>query len=163
MTTHYSVMILYHSIKNSKEESMSKNIVKGQRKYNIEETFYKRVNSVSNDTENTRKSSWKKLINQKIKWQIIFTKWVITKTLSSDLLTVYLRLQWGKPWKRSRLKIFVNKLLQFFLFLFLYYLFFKNKCAWLGVLITTSKFFFNSIHSNFREYSELMTLFDARS
>ena len=46
---------------------MSKNIVKGQRKYNIEETFYKRVNSVSNDTENMRKSSWKKLINQKIK------------------------------------------------------------------------------------------------
>ena len=65
--SHYSVMMLYHSIKNSKEESMSKNIVKGQRKYNIEETFYKRVNSVSNETEKMRKSSWKKLINQKIK------------------------------------------------------------------------------------------------
>ena len=65
----YSTMMLYHSIINSEEERIAKNIVKEQRKYNLQQTFYSRVNSISKETgvdikgaEKLRKSAWKKLI-----------------------------------------------------------------------------------------------------
>ena len=65
----YSTMMLYHSIINSEEERIAKNIVKEQRKYNLQQTFYSRVNSISKETgvdikgaEKLRKSAWKKSI-----------------------------------------------------------------------------------------------------
>ena len=73
----YSTMMLYHSIINNEEERIAKNIVKEQRKYNLQQTFYRRVNSISKETgvdikaaEKLRKSAWKKLIKQKIKGNI---------------------------------------------------------------------------------------------
>ena len=73
----YSTMMLYHSIINSEEERITKNIVKEQRKYNLQQTFYSRVHSISKETgvdikaaEKLRKSAWKKLIKQKIKGNI---------------------------------------------------------------------------------------------
>ena len=61
----YSTMMLYHGIINS-EERVAKNIDKVQRKYNLQQTFYSRVNSVSKETgvdtkaaEKLRKSAWK--------------------------------------------------------------------------------------------------------
>ena len=46
----YSTMMLYHSIINSEEERITKNIVKEQRKYNLPQIFYSRGNSVSKET-----------------------------------------------------------------------------------------------------------------
>ena len=46
----YSTMILYHSIINREEEHIAKNIVKEQRKYNLQQTFYSRVHSFSKET-----------------------------------------------------------------------------------------------------------------
>ena len=65
-------MMLYHSIINSEEECVAKNIVKEQCKYNLQQTFCSRVHSISKETgvdvktaEELRKSAWKKLINQR--------------------------------------------------------------------------------------------------
>ena len=73
----YSTMMLYHSKIKSEEERIAKNIVKGQLKYNLQQTFYSRVNSISKEpgvdikaAEKLRKSAWKKLIKQKIKGSI---------------------------------------------------------------------------------------------
>ena len=67
----YSTIMLYHSIINSEEERIAKNIVKEQHKYNLQQTFYTRVYSVSKETgvdikaaEKLRTSAWKKLIKQ---------------------------------------------------------------------------------------------------
>ena len=47
----YSTMMLYHSITNSEEEQIAKNIVKEQRIIsNHQQTFYSRVNSISKET-----------------------------------------------------------------------------------------------------------------
>ena len=73
----YSTMMLYHSKIKSEEERIAKNIVKGQLKYNLQQTFYSRVNSISKEpgvdikaAEKLRKSAWKKLIKQKTKGSI---------------------------------------------------------------------------------------------
>ena len=73
----YSTMMVYHSIINSEEERIAKKIVKEQRKYTLQQTFYSRVNSISKDTEvdlkaaeKHRRSARKKLIEQKIKGNI---------------------------------------------------------------------------------------------
>ena len=77
----YSTMMLYHGILNS-EERVAKNIVKEQCKYNLQQTFYNRVNSIIKETgvgtkaaEKLRKSAWKKLIKQKIKGNIQKRLW----------------------------------------------------------------------------------------
>ena len=48
----YSTMILYNGIINSEEEHIytAKNIVKEQRKYNLQQTFDNRVHSISKET-----------------------------------------------------------------------------------------------------------------
>ena len=73
----YSTMMVYHSIINSEEERIAKKIVKKQRKYTLQQTFYSRVHSISKDTgvdlkaaEKHRRSARKKLIKQKIKGNI---------------------------------------------------------------------------------------------
>ena len=75
-------MMLYHSIINSEEECVAKNIVKEQCKYNLQQTFCSRVHSISKETgvdvkaaEELRKSAWKKLIKQKIKGNIQKRLW----------------------------------------------------------------------------------------
>ena len=91
----YSTMMLYHSIINSEEESVAKNIVKEQHKYNLQQTFYSRVHSISKETgvdikaaEKLRKSAWKKLIKQKIKENIQKRLWdkmeQLTRTIKYD-------------------------------------------------------------------------------
>ena len=56
----------------NEEERIAKNIVKEQRKYNLQQTFHSRVHSISKETgvdikaaEKLRKLAWKKLIKQK--------------------------------------------------------------------------------------------------
>ena len=78
----YSTMMLHHSLINSEEERIAKNIVKEQCKYNLQQTFYSRVNSITKETgvdikvaEKLRKSEWKKLIKQKIKGNIKKRLW----------------------------------------------------------------------------------------
>ena len=70
-------MMLYHSIINSEEEHIAKNIGKEQHKYNLQQTFYSRAHSISKETgvdikaaEKLRNSAWKILIKQKIKGNI---------------------------------------------------------------------------------------------
>ena len=46
----YSTMMLYHSMINSEEEFIAKNIVKEQHKCNLQQTFYSRVHSISKET-----------------------------------------------------------------------------------------------------------------
>ena len=46
----YSTMMLDHSLVNSEEERVTENIVKDQHVYNLEQTFYSIVNSVSKET-----------------------------------------------------------------------------------------------------------------
>ena len=60
----------------------SKNIVKEQCKYNLEQTFYSRVNAISKETrvdieaaQKLRKSTWKKFFKQKIKRNIQNRLW----------------------------------------------------------------------------------------
>ena len=67
-------MMFCHDKINSDEQQIANKIVKEQLKYNIEQTFYSRIKSVSRETrvdikaaETMRKSTWKKLIKQKIK------------------------------------------------------------------------------------------------
>ena len=74
--------MLYHSIISNEEERIAKNIVKEQHKYNLQQTFYSRVNSISKETEvdtiaaeRHRKSAWKKCIKQKIKGNIQKRLW----------------------------------------------------------------------------------------
>ena len=43
----YITMMLYHSIINSEGERIAKNIVKEQCKYNLQQTFHSRINSIS--------------------------------------------------------------------------------------------------------------------
>ena len=64
--------MLYHSVINSEEERRVKNVYKEQRKYNPEQTFYSRFNSIIKETvvdikavEKVRKAAWKKLIKRK--------------------------------------------------------------------------------------------------
>ena len=78
----YSTMKLYHSIINSEEEHIAKYIVKEQRKYNLQQTFYSRTHSISKETgvdikaaEKLRNSAWKILIKQKIKRNIQKRLW----------------------------------------------------------------------------------------
>ena len=91
----YSTMILYHSIITTEKERIAKNIVKEQRKYNLQQTFYSRVHSISKETgvdikaaEKLRKSAWKKLIKQKIKENIQKRLWdemeQLTRTIKYD-------------------------------------------------------------------------------
>ena len=61
---------------------MPKSIVKGQRKYNLEQTIYSTVDSVFTETgavikaaEKLRKSAWKQFIKQKIKGNIQKKLW----------------------------------------------------------------------------------------
>ena len=75
-------MTLYHSIINSEEERIAKTIVQEQHKYNLQETFYRRVNSINKETgvdikaaEKLRKSAWKKLIKQNIKGNVQKRVW----------------------------------------------------------------------------------------
>ena len=70
-------MMLYHSIINSEEERVAKNIVQEQCKHNLQQTFYSRAHSINKETgvdikaeEKLRKSAWKKLVKQKIKGNI---------------------------------------------------------------------------------------------
>ena len=57
----YRTMMLYHSIIKKWRRMHSKNIFKEQCKYNLEQTFYSRVNSVSKEKVVDRyKSSRKK-------------------------------------------------------------------------------------------------------
>ena len=46
----YSTMMLHHSVINSEEERIAKNIVKEQCKYNLQQTFDSRVNSITKET-----------------------------------------------------------------------------------------------------------------
>ena len=43
-------MMLYHSIINSEEERIAKNIIKEQPKHNPQQTLYSRVNSIIKET-----------------------------------------------------------------------------------------------------------------
>lgn len=70
-------MILNHSIINIEGEQIAEKILEEQLKYNIKQTFYSIVKSVSkergvniNVAETIRKPTWKKLIKQKIKGRI---------------------------------------------------------------------------------------------
>ena len=65
-------MMLYHSITKSEEEQIAKTIAKEQRKYDLQQTFYSRVHSISKEAgvdikaaEKLRKSARKKMMEQK--------------------------------------------------------------------------------------------------
>ena len=84
---------------NSEEERIAKNIVTEQRKYNLQQTFYSRVHSISKETgvdikaaEKLRKSAWKKLIKQK------------RKIYKKDC-----RMKWNKKQNQEQLKMINGK------------------------------------------------------
>ena len=84
---------------NSEEERIAKNIVTEQCKYNLQQTFYSRVHSISKETgvdikaaEKLRKSAWKKLIKQK-----------------REIYKKDCRMKWNKKQNQEQLKMINGK------------------------------------------------------